>query len=544
MEEFEAGTCFDDYELVELIGEGGMGRVYRAQQVSLERAVAIKIIRPEVAGQPDFRARFAQEARVAAAVDHPHVVSVHRAGEHKGKPYLVMQWIEGTDLRSLLTEHGPLEPGRACGLVLQIASALDAIHRHGLLHRDVKPANILVRRVGGRDHAYLTDFGVARAGAAGSSGLTRTGYAVGTAGYTAPELVRGEEGDGRADLYGLSCVLFEALAGERPFRAPNDDALRWAHASDPRPTVSSRNRYLGTRFDALTARGMAISPSERFASGQDFAMALEAALEGEDAEPQTAATANVADGYQPTRIDPVTPAPQVLSPQGDPYREPAGQPPARRRGPAVAAALVLGALALAGVAVGAIAATGGFSADEQGAQAPPPSAETNPEPETETVTETQDAPPPPGAPSDRVDSGPAYTSFTPSSGAYTVDAPTGNGWSAGAEEVVNAGLNRVVWKGPGGETVWVDHTPGEAPTFLREGKDVTEARTVPHDAFGSIQEYVFTGGPDFCVVEECVVLHIDPGDGSGYGVIGGGGDAALAREVARRMAASLRPADN
>src|SRR3989440_2187133 len=159
MLELRSGRLFGQYEIYGIAGRGGMGVVYRARQRRLERDVALKVISSEIADGSDFRARFARESRLAASIDHPHVVSVYDAGEDDGELYLAMQWIEGADLRSLLDEGGELPPRRAITIAAQIADALDAAHQKELIHRDVKPGNILVRRIGGRDHAYPTDFG-------------------------------------------------------------------------------------------------------------------------------------------------------------------------------------------------------------------------------------------------------------------------------------------------------------------------------------------------------------------------------------------------
>ena len=228
--ELSEGQTFGGYHIIELVGSGGMGLVYRAEQRILGRTVALKVIRPEIAESGDYRSRFLREARFAASVDHPHVVSVYDAGEQDGRLYLSMQWIDGTDLGTLIDREQRLAPERAVLIGVQLAEALQAVHDAGLVHRDVKPANVLVREIGGRDYAYLTDFGIAKAPAAQDS-LTRTGWVIGTPAYLAPEQIRGEQPGPRSDLYALGCVIFEALTGQPPFRADNDLAARWAQAS-------------------------------------------------------------------------------------------------------------------------------------------------------------------------------------------------------------------------------------------------------------------------------------------------------------------------
>jgi serine/threonine protein kinase len=209
------GQAFGAYRLIDTVGTGGMGVVYRAEQLPLGRIVALKVIRPETSESDDYRARFLREARLAAAVDHPHIVSVFDFGEHAGRLYLTMQWVDGVDLQRLIDQRR-LDPGRAVRIGTQIAAALGAVHRVGMLHRDIKPANILVRDIGGEVHAYLTDFGIAKLAEA-EGGLTRTGMVIGTSGYLSPEQLRGQQPDARSDLYALGCVMFEALTGHHPF---------------------------------------------------------------------------------------------------------------------------------------------------------------------------------------------------------------------------------------------------------------------------------------------------------------------------------------
>jgi serine/threonine-protein kinase len=276
--ELSAGQTFGGYHIVELVGSGGMGLVYRAEQRILGRTVALKVIRPGIAESGDYRERFLREARFAAAVDHPHVVSVFDAGEQEGRLYLAMQWVDGLDLGTLIDRQQRLAPERAVLIGVQLAQALQAVHDAGLVHRDVKPSNVLVRDIGGRDHAYLTDFGIAKAPAAQDS-LTRTGSVIGTPGYLSPEQIRGQQPGPRSDLYALGCVVFEALTGQRPF--PGDDlAARWAQATSPPPAASTLCPVLGPRYDAFLAQALAADPEDRFSSGTAFAEALQAAHTG------------------------------------------------------------------------------------------------------------------------------------------------------------------------------------------------------------------------------------------------------------------------
>jgi hypothetical protein len=338
-----AGQTFGGYYIAGLVGSGGMGLVYRAEQRILGRTVALKVIRPEIAESGDYRARFLREARFAAAVDHPHVVSVFDVGEQDGRLYLAMQWVDGLDLGTLIDREQRLAPERAVLIGVQLAQALQAVHDAGLVHRDVKPSNVLVRDIGGHDHAYLTDFGIAKAPAAQDS-LTRTGALIGTPAYLSPEQIRGQQPGPRSDLYALGCVMFEALTGQRPFGGDDDLAARWAQATGPPPAASALCPALGSRYDAFLAQALAADPQDRFPSGAAFAQALQAAHTGRPGGPApTPATrgapARRAPGpsAQPPAVSGARPAAAAPSPG---VRGPAVPPPARSRpaGPAPAAA--------------------------------------------------------------------------------------------------------------------------------------------------------------------------------------------------------------
>jgi Protein kinase domain len=220
------GATFAGYRVESLVGRGGMGVVYRAWDLSLERPVALKLIAPEQAGDERFRARFLREPRLAASLDHPGVVPIYEAGEWEGQLYLAMRFVEGSDLKSVLEREGKLTAERALVVLAQVADALDAAHRRGLVHRDVKPANVLLDEAG---HAYLTDFGITKQLGAVSTDTSRV---VGTLDYLAPEQIRGEPVDGRTDCYALACVLYECLAGAPPFRRTTEAETLWAHMQD------------------------------------------------------------------------------------------------------------------------------------------------------------------------------------------------------------------------------------------------------------------------------------------------------------------------
>ena len=266
MPEFRPGDVFVDYRIEGLAGRGGMGVVYRATQLSLERTVALKVIAPALADDEDFRKRFVAESKAAASVEHPNVIPVYYAGEREDVLFIVMRYVDGPDLRALVRAEERLEPERAVHVVAQLGGALDAAHRHGLVHRDVKPANVLL---GEDDHTYLTDFGLTKhAATTAGGGLSRAGGWVGTLGYVAPEQIRGERVDARTDVYALGCVLVYALTGKAPYSGDSDEATLWAHLNSPPPSES-----VPPEFEGVVARALAKDPSDRFLSAGDLGRA-------------------------------------------------------------------------------------------------------------------------------------------------------------------------------------------------------------------------------------------------------------------------------
>ncbi len=271
-----AGVQVAGYRLAEHIGWGGMAVVCRAYDVRLDRWVALKILAPEIARDSSFRQRFIFESRAAAAVDHPHIIPVFEAGEADGVLFIAMRYVGGGDVGTLVRRRGPLDAGRAVGIVAQVASALDAAHAAGLVHRDVKPANMLLGAVPGGgylDHVYLTDFGLSRQ-ALSATGPTVAGQFVGTLDYMAPEQIKHHPVDGRADLYALACAVYEMLAGEPPFRREQDLGLMWAQLAEPPPLLTSLRPDLPEAIDEVLARAMAKSPDDRYESCLDFAVSL------------------------------------------------------------------------------------------------------------------------------------------------------------------------------------------------------------------------------------------------------------------------------
>ncbi|WP_051222273.1 serine/threonine-protein kinase [Conexibacter woesei] len=271
--ELEPGDEIAGYRITGLAGRGGMGVVYRAEQLDLQRPVALKLIATPLARDEAFRERFVRESRAAAAIDHPNVIPVYSAGEEGGRLYLAMRYVDGEDLRSLVGRDGPMEPARAASVIAQVANALDAAHARGLIHRDIKPANVLLDR----DHAYLTDFGLTKR-LTGETTMTGSGRWVGTLGYIAPEQIRGEGVDARADVYALGCLLFYVLTGVAPYRRDSDEATLYAHLNDPPPDAAALEPEVPVALAAVVERALAKDPDERFPSAGDLGRAALAAV--------------------------------------------------------------------------------------------------------------------------------------------------------------------------------------------------------------------------------------------------------------------------
>jgi serine/threonine-protein kinase len=265
---------FAGYRIESRVGRGGMGVVYRATDLALDRLVALKVLTEELANDAGFRRRFVTESKLAASLDHPNVIPIHAAGEHEGILYIAMRFVPGDDLRARLAEQGRLDPERAARIVAQVASALDAAHAHDLVHRDVKPANVLVTP---EDHVYLTDFGLSKRLVADTQ-ATRSGMVLGTLDYIAPEQIRGETIGPFTDVYSLGCMLIHLLTGVVPFPVPTEEGKLWAHFSEPPPKPSTRVPAIGPAFDAVVARAMSKRPEDRYATAGEVGSAALAAL--------------------------------------------------------------------------------------------------------------------------------------------------------------------------------------------------------------------------------------------------------------------------
>jgi hypothetical protein len=274
---FGHGSRIGKYVLEQEVGRGGMAVVFRARDDQLGRMVALKIMAPPVASDAEFRQRFVRESKAAAVVDDLHIIPVFEAGDSAGVLFIAMRYVAGGDVRSLLAREGPLSVDRASAILVSVASALDAAHAAGLVHRDVKPGNMLIDvRKGRPDHVYLADFGLTKA-TSGAVTLTGTGRFLGTADYAAPEQISGRRVDGRADQYALACTAVEMLTGQAPF--PRDDvmAVLTAHMSEPPPPLSARRHGLPAELDAVLGRALAKSPSDRYRSCGDFTAAFQRA---------------------------------------------------------------------------------------------------------------------------------------------------------------------------------------------------------------------------------------------------------------------------
>ena len=267
--ELAAGSTLARYRIERLLGVGGMGMVYKAAEEGSGRAVALKVVAPRFAGDLYFRRRFEREARLAAQIDHPHAVGIEDAGDAHGVLYVAMRYVDGTDLDAMIASDGRLEPTLAGAITAQVASALDVAHELGLVHRDVKPGNVLVESRDRYAHALLTDFGLAKQ-VGSTSGLTKTGLWVGTVDYAAPEQIQGADVGPPVDIYGLGCVLYHALTGEVPYPRAREVAKITAHMLEPPPVPSQAATGIPPAFDALIARAMAKDPAERYASAGEL----------------------------------------------------------------------------------------------------------------------------------------------------------------------------------------------------------------------------------------------------------------------------------
>ncbi|MEA2150441.1 MAG: hypothetical protein QOD69_2271 [Solirubrobacteraceae bacterium] len=390
------GSVLGGYRIEALIGRGGMGVVYRAEDLRLGRKVALKLLAPELAANQGFRERFETESRLAAAIDHPHIIPLYEAGDAEGLVFIVMRFVDGIDLKALVELEGPLPLARALTIAGQVGGALDAAHERGLVHRDVKPANVLVATGGGgleaSDHCYLTDFGLTK-DTSQNLGLTGTGQFVGTIAYVAPEQINGAALSGATDQYALGCVLYECLTGRPPYARDDELHIMWAHLGDEPPPVTAHRPELPPALDGALARALAKEPEERYGSCAAMVAAVHATTTAATVVARTVISSPPKAPAVPvgeTRLSsqPAQPAPPPPAPPAAPPPPPAEPAPARgRAGFAAVAAVAAIAAGIAGAVVGgsgdqqadpaptSVAATGGlslrFPADWQTQPAPP-----------------------------------------------------------------------------------------------------------------------------------------------------------------------------
>lgn len=414
------GQLFGHYRLTGLLGRGGMGEVYRAEDTNKGRTVALKILAEQYWQDEKFRTRFQRESRAAAVLQEPHVIPIHDWGEIDGHPYIDMRLVEGKTLQELLSD-GPLPPERASFIVGGVAAALDAAHAAGLIHRDVKPQNIIVTP---SDFPYLVDFGIAEA--KGESGLTNTGMQIGTFAYMAPERFRDREATPAVDVYALACVLYESLTGVAPFPSGSLEQIMTAHLFAPPPQPSLANRRLSPAFDDVIARGMAKEPDDRYGSCGALGRATQRAVQSDtivDSAPRPTTPLpppHRPAGYpgtagptiqRPTEIAPpppsygsppsYTPAPSYNT---GPPSPPSTPPPAARKWlvPTIIAAVAVLVLGGIGITIGMLSDDGKPAATEPDTPDPrqPDTDTKGPGPTSGAPTPTRDplsvgSPPPP-----------------------------------------------------------------------------------------------------------------------------------------------------
>ncbi|MCD0448708.1 serine/threonine protein kinase [Actinocorallia sp. API 0066] len=362
-----SGRLLGDYQVLDLVGRGGMAEVYRARDQRLGRIVALKILAPHLTYDERFRTRFVRESRTVAGMDHPYIIPIFEAGEADGLLYIAMRFVGGDDLRVLMSRQRPLPAERATRLLGQIAAALDAAHEHGLVHRDVKPANVLVAGGGeeGHEHVYLTDFGLTKS-TTSASGLTSQGQFVGTPRYIAPEQITGDTVDGRCDQYALACVAYEMLCGVPPFTRDNQMGLLYAHVSEVAPLPTSHRPDLSPAVDAVLGRALGKIPSERFPTCLTFVRALREALGEAVSDPSLRAAPypSVPEQTPPPGLRRADTVPPSLTRLTTPSERIGGRRPVQLIGAALAVAVAV-------VAAAALFVPGGGTATYPGTRAAP-----------------------------------------------------------------------------------------------------------------------------------------------------------------------------
>ena len=372
----QSGEIVGGYRIESLLGRGGMAAVYLAEDARLKRKVALKVLSPELAEDETFRRRFVDESERLASVDHPTIIPVYEAGQDGDHLFIAMRYVDSTDLKQLLDRDGPLAPERAVAIVTQVAGALDAAHAKGMVHRDVKPANVLVATGSEGDHAYLSDFGLTKR-TEETSGLTKTGTFMGTIDYVAPEQISGKSVDGRTDQYALACVLFQCLTGHPPYPRDDDAAVLFSHLSEPVPSVTASRPELPAAIDAVISTGMAKEKDDRYPDCLSFAHAAHDAVVADG-------TGDGARAVEPTRIAaaPVAPTataaavavaeapvvPSAPAPDGVSEPGPSGGGGRRRVTIGIVAGVVVLLLVIGGIALISGGGSGGGGSDGGGGE--------------------------------------------------------------------------------------------------------------------------------------------------------------------------------
>ena len=352
-QELAEGESFAGYRIERRLGRGGMGIVYLAVEEALERKVALKLISPDAASDEVFRTRFAHESRIAASIEHPNVVPIYSAGEEGGIPYIAMRYVSGSDLGRRVAGGNRLEPAHAAALIAQVGNGLDAIHAAGLVHRDVKPANVLLSGRERAEHAYITDFGVAR-NVAETSGLTKTGRFIGTLDYVAPEQISGAKVDARSDVYALGCLLFKLLTGEVPFPKDDEAGRLYAHMHEAPPSPSAFAPQVPQELDEVVIRALSKEPDDRYPSAGDLGRAALAAVgAGTVTLPERTVATGAAALDETAALPEELPATRHLPPDQHPPQRPEEEHRDRRLALFGAGAVIIALI------IGAVVASGG-----------------------------------------------------------------------------------------------------------------------------------------------------------------------------------------
>lgn len=527
-----------------------MGVVYLVLDERLGRRVALKVIAPDLAPDREFQERFEAEARSAAAIEHPNAVPIYSAGSADGMLFIAMRYIEGTDLREALAESGPLSAAAAAAVVCEVGAALDAAHAAGFVHRDVKPANILLTGAPGKGTAFLTDFGLTRGLGATQTQLTGTGQWIGTLDYVAPEQMAATRVDARTDIYSLGCVLYEMLSGSVPFTGDDMQKL-WGKANKEPPPLSSGHSH---PFDRILSRAIARDPARRFRSAGDLGRAAAAAA-GTSGEALT--ERSVATGVAAAGLLEAEPAPRPARPrQASPYDRPTAQLPRpaapRRRSSAAAAAIVVCALAIAGgLIAGALVLANGRSGDSSTVVRRTPHASTAAAAAPVATSKEEEAPEEP-------ESEPATISSASEEGPSGFEgalfsAAIPAGWTHEEDEALASDGSYVgnTWSSPSGdEELKVDESPGDPADPAESAAGIAASLRSAGELVHSVKDGVVRGG----IIGSEIAFRANSGlperddfffniGDNGFAVLGSAYDIETARSLVGPLVASIETSE-